>query len=565
MSDSKVLVFGSFTEDETKSLLGKQSAGKVEKPAEKIELRFGSLNFGTGITFGNFDTTLNTQLASANGNVTFQSRSSVMKEKDVKVAKKGDGVLGSPRENGNIGNSSHGSSLSNGVDVLKTESIDLTSLHLSEKEDGPASPLQSSSFHVLDSEGIKDWDHDSEGIKDGDPDSEGINDWDHDGTSNDSSIHARKEDVWKATDGPLPAVKSLLPRGLINTGNLCFLNATLQALLSCSPFVQLLQELRIRDIPKVGFPTLTAFAEFVCDFDMPTSSSMKKDFVETGRPFRPAMFEAVLKNFTPDVPNSISGRPRQEDAQEFLSFIMHQMHDELLKLEGQSSGTNGFKTSVVSSTEEDEWETVGPKNKSAVTRTQSFIRSGLSDIFGGQLRSVVKARGNKASATVQPFLLLHLDIHLEVVRTIEDALHLFSAPENLEGYRTSAIGKGGVVAARKSVKIQTLSKIMILHLMRFSYGSQGSAKLLKPVHFPLEFILSRELLVSPSTEHLQSRKYELVATVTHHGREPSKGHYTADVRHANGQWLRFDDASVTAITTSKVLHDQAYVLFYKQV
>lgn len=543
MSDSKkVLVFGSFTEDETKSLLGKQSPGKVEKPVEKIELRFGSLNFGTGITFGNFDTTLNTQLASANGNVTSQSKSSIMKEKDVKVAKKGDGVLGSPRENGSIGNSSHGSSLSNGVDVLKTESIDLTSLHLSEKEDGPASPLQSSSFHVLDSEGIKDGDHD--------------------GTTNDSSIHVRKEDVWKATDGPLPAVQSLLPRGLINTGNLCFLNATLQALLSCSPFVQLLQELRIRDIPKVGFPTLTAFSEFVCDFDMPTSSNLKKDAVETGRPFRPAMFEAVLKNFTPDVPNSISGRPRQEDAQEFLSFIMHQMHDELLKLEGQSSGTNGFKTSVVSSTEEDEWETVGPKNKSAVTRTQSFIPSELSDIFGGQLRSVVKARGNKASATVQPFLLLHLDIHLEVVRTIEDALHLFSAPENLEGYRTSAIGKSGVVTAKKSVKIQTLSKIMILHLMRFSYGSQGSAKLLKPVHFPLEFILSRELLVSPSTE---SRKYELVATVTHHGREPSKGHYTADVRHSNGQWLRFDDASVTAITTSKVLHDQAYVLFYKQV
>ncbi|KAJ6702896.1 UBIQUITIN CARBOXYL-TERMINAL HYDROLASE [Salix viminalis] len=543
MSDSKkVLLFGSFTEDETKSFLGKQSPGKVKKPVEKTELRFGSLNFGTGITFGNFDTTLNTQLDSANGNVTFHSKSSVKKEKDVKVSNKGDGVLGSPRENGSIGNSSHGSFPNNGVDVLKTESIDVTSLHLSEKEDGPASPLQSSTYHV--------------------PDNEDVRDGDQDGTSNTSSIHVRKKDVWKATDGPLPAVKSLLPRGLINTGNLCFLNATLQALLSCSPFVELLQELRIRDIPKVGFPTLTAFAEFISDFDMPTSSNLKKDAVETGRPFRPAMFESVLKNFTPDVPNSISGRPRQEDAQEFLSFIMDQMHDELLKLEGQSSGTNGFKTSTVSSTEEDEWETVGPKNKSAVTRTQSIIPSELSDIFGGQLRSVVKARGNKASATVQPFLLLHLDIHLEVVRTIEDALHLFSAPENLEGYRASAIGKGGVVTARKSIKIQTLSKIMILHLMRFSYGSQGSAKLLKPVHFPLEFMLSRELLVSSSTE---SRKYELVATVTHHGREPSKGHYTADVRHANGQWLRFDDASVSAITTSKVLHDQAYVLFYKQV
>lgn len=64
---------------------------------------------------------------------------------------------------------------------------------------------------------------------------------------------------------------------------------------------------------------------------------------------------------------------------------------------------------------------------------------------------------------------------------------------------------------------------------------------------------------------LQGRRYELVATITHHGREPSKGHYTADARYKNGQWLRFDDASVTAISASKVLHGQAYVLFYKQL
>lgn len=97
---------------------------------------------------------------------------------------------------------------------------------------------------------------------------------------------------------------------------------------------------------------------------------------------------------------------RQEDAQEFLSFIMHQMHDELLKLEGQISISNGERATLVSSIndedDDDYWETVGPKNRTAITRTQSFIPSKLSIIFGGQLQSVVKARGR---TTLQPMLL----------------------------------------------------------------------------------------------------------------------------------------------------------------
>ncbi|CAF2132427.1 unnamed protein product [Brassica napus] len=328
----------------------------------------------------------------------------------------------------------------------------------------------------------------------------------------------RKNNQMVATETPLPVKKELTPRGLINAGNLCL---------------------------RLGFTLMLSFCA------APPANTT------------PRYSKAVLRSFTPDVLNNMSGRPRQEDAQEFLSFIMDQMNDELLKLKEVSHKLTASKSSVVTSADDDdEWETVGPKNKSAVTRTQSFVPSELSDIFGGQLRSVVKAKGSKDSATVQPYLLLHLDIHPGAVRTIEDALHLFSAPEDLEGYRASVTGKAGVVSARKSIKIQKLSKIMILHLMRFSYGNQGSTKLHKPVHFPLGLNLGRYVLVSPSNGGL---KYELVATITHHGRDPSKGHYTADARRKNNQWLRLDDASVTTIGTKQVLHDQAYVLFYKQV
>ncbi|XP_031101098.1 ubiquitin carboxyl-terminal hydrolase 24-like [Ipomoea triloba] len=526
MTDPKVFIFGSFTEDEIRTLQGHPMKNDVE-------ITFGSLDSATLRSVG----LLNSNLTKVDYSRGAQPSKVFSKENSKNTSgstEKASIPVIFSQENGSIGGSDLGyhstaqevKPCNKAHQLLSSEGASVTPKESSIKQESTVNVTNLSTS--LDGVSLDE--------------------------SKDFSVGNCRQNVVKASNGPVNTIRYLQPRGLVNLGNLCFLNATLQALLSCAPFVQLLQELRTREIPESGYSTLRAFVEFISDFDMPLKSNLKRKdlaFMETGKPFRPLMFESVLKSFTPDVPNSLTGRPRQEDAQEFLSFIMHQMHDELLKLEGELPNGVGRNSSLVSSVHVDDdenWETVGPRN--------------ISQIFGGQLKSIVKARGNKASATVQPFLLLHLNICPDPVCTIEDALRLFSAPETLEGYRTSADGKAEVVSASKSVKILELSDIMVLHLMRFTYGSEGSAKLHKPVHFPLELVFGRDLLVSP---HSEGWRYELVATITHHGMDPFKGHYTADARHPSGKWMRYDDAAVTPIPTSKVLHEQAYILFYKQL
>ncbi|WVZ66949.1 hypothetical protein U9M48_016101 [Paspalum notatum var. saurae] len=555
MSGDKMLLFGSFTEDETKLFQGqplKSPTKSATKTWELPEIQFGSLNFSV---------------------LNLQKEASPIAKGVVLPAKSADGENNVIIRKENVCNNKKeavGSSLPNGGPVLANgrppvnvpaNNGVLESVKKTEAAVPPVVPLKNisnptphavSEVHgdaIISTQSRKS-DKEKEITENGSP-------------AVDTPIAAAAEETVTTSNKNASQNTPLLPHGLRNTGNICFLNATLQALLSCSPFVQLLQDLRNRNIPKVGYPTLNAFVEFISQYDVLDESVMKKNekaVTVAAKPLNPAMFDTVLRNFTPDVPAGTSARPRQEDAQEFLSFAMDRMHDELLKLNG--NGSDSKEGMVVSSADDDAWETVGRKNKSAIIRTQSFFPSELSAIFGGQLKSEVKAAGNKASATVQPYLLLHLDIFPDAVQTLNDALHLFSAPESLEGYRT-ADGKAGLVTARKSFQIHTLSKIMILHLKRFSYGNHGSTKIYKQLHFPPQLVLSRDLLSSPSSS--EGRRYELVATITHHGRDPYRGHYTAHAKHGNGQWLRFDDDDVTPVGVNEVLHDQAYVLFYKQV
>lgn len=230
----QVVLFGSFTEDETRSLL--KSPEKTKKPVEKKELPVVSSNVATELVFGGFSGEAPHQFDYSRGPIGSQPShvnkdiegSSIVTKHALFPA-----ASGSSKENGVVKNLAHYHPISNGnEESRKEDSVDLIPLHLSD-EHAPPNQSRFSKLEALDGGFLRE-------VK-----SNG---------SNDSNLSATVpfEEVTKNASNGHVAVRDFLPRGLINSGNLCFLNATLQALLSCSPFVQLLQGLKSRNIPKAS-------------------------------------------------------------------------------------------------------------------------------------------------------------------------------------------------------------------------------------------------------------------------------------------------------------------------
>uniref|UniRef100_A0A0D9X2I0 Peptidase C19 ubiquitin carboxyl-terminal hydrolase domain-containing protein n=1 Tax=Leersia perrieri TaxID=77586 RepID=A0A0D9X2I0_9ORYZ len=290
--DDQVLVFGSFTEAETKSLNGQHNANK---PQELSEIQFGTLNFSalslpkttSSVTQG---TVYPAKLIAGQEKIIAKDNAcSNKKETASSTLPNGKPVMfnGFPTANANV-------SPNNGFieNNQKAGAALPPSMHTKNVNSSAPLPVPAADHSLV-------------------PDLT-----ENGGPAHTTSVAAPVADQ---VDEVLTSVntkdfqnKPLLPHGLRNTGNICFLNASLQALISCLPFVQLLQNLRRQNIPKVGYPTLSAFVEFISQFDVHDDSNMKKNekfATVSAKSINPAMFDTVLRNFTPDVPAGTSARP----------------------------------------------------------------------------------------------------------------------------------------------------------------------------------------------------------------------------------------------------------------
>ncbi|KAJ1665549.1 hypothetical protein EV178_003054 [Coemansia sp. RSA 1646] len=402
------------------------------------------------------------------------------------------------------------------------------------------------------------------------------------------SLHEALEN-WSVAFSSTP----LQPRGLVNSGNMCFMNVVLQALLYCAPFYNMLWS--VKESVAFSFntttPLLEALIQFVHEFRHDKTPLAQLE-TELDEPFVPEnVYEALRKK---NVFQTLRGQ--QEDAHEFMSYLVDGIHEEMASVILSQHHTQATKpntgpcsnqppaTQPLASDKDaggSDWLEVGPKNKGILVRDtgQSAAKTPITRIFGGALRSTLSvpqavgsehiyAQGGKPpqSSNREPFRELSLDISSSTVDTIEEALDELVAPETIEGYMNLL---GQPVNVTKQSLFEKAPPVLVFYLKRFVFcHNDGVQKVHKFIEYPQVLTLSPKWFArsAEAAKHKNAR-YRLCSVIYHHGSHASGGHYTCDLLRSANEWLRFDDVDIGCLSSvDDVLVEKndrtAYILFY---
>ena len=290
--------------------------------------------------------------------------------------------------------------------------------------------------------------------------------------------------------------------GLRNTGNSCFLNASLQCLAYCSPLVNALKDQSLWR--GRGAIRSTDMVVLMATFlDRIHGSGKRKTF---------APMEII--NSLPVLSKGSMRRGRQEDAHEATRLILDGMQRSILARAGLQPGAVG-----------------------AHAETSLVHR-----ILGGYLQSQIKCPACAyESNTWDAFL----DLSIEIRKrddSVTKALERFAKVEVLDKDNMWKCGGCDThVCARKHIAFKTAPKVLCLHLKRFSaFGG----KIRSHVAFPFALDLA-PYMAQPH----KGLKYDLVGVLVHSGFSTHSGHYYSYVKAANGVCYSMWGLNIEVVTS----------------
>jgi len=319
--------------------------------------------------------------------------------------------------------------------------------------------------------------------------------------------------------------------GLRNLGNTCFLNAVLQCLSHTAPLANgCLRRQHTHSCPlysNCGYCLLELHISRAL-----RPSEVRRDAYGYAEAVAPS---AIYDRLTALAKHFVRGR--QEDAHEFMRFTVEALDHACLRNAGRS--TTGS----------------GPLEKPPTL---------IQNTFQGQLCSSVTCMScGRVSVTKDPFMDLSLELSTSG-GSVHEALAAFTKDEQLGGdnaYKCEHCKRS--TSARKRIAVREAPPILVLHLKRFSaFGSKIGAHVGFGERLSLASFLSDD---ADEGERSPAPAYELYGVVVHAGGTMDSGHYYAYVRTDAADWHRLDDSFVQPVSRETVLHDNAYILFYKRL
>uniref|UniRef100_A0A8C1GFI5 Ubiquitin specific peptidase 12b n=1 Tax=Cyprinus carpio TaxID=7962 RepID=A0A8C1GFI5_CYPCA len=326
----------------------------------------------------------------------------------------------------------------------------------------------------------------------------------------------------------------------------------LQALYFCRPFREKVLAYKIQPRRKESLLT--------CLADLFNSIATQKKKVGV---IPPKKFISRLRK-----ENELFDNYMQQDAHEFLNYLLNTIADLLQEEKSQErqqngkvvqNGGSGGGGGSGSSTGEGETE----------EKTQ---QTWVHEIFQGTLTNETRCLNCEAvSSKDEDFLDLSVDV--EQNTSITHCLRGFSNTETLcSEYKYYCEQCRSKQEAQKRMRVKKLPMILALHLKRFKYMDQlhRYTKLSYRVVFPLEL----RLFNTSGDATNPDRLYDLVAVVVHCGSGPNRGHYITIVK-SHGFWLLFDDDIVEKIDAQAIEEfygltsdisknsESGYILFYQ--
>ena len=342
-------------------------------------------------------------------------------------------------------------------------------------------------------------------------------------------------------------------KGLKNFGNSCYSNVIIQILTSIPEFINALYKrytlVENENDLLIDYPILSRIIEIMSNYKSKNTS--------------------LASNYLKEIVYKFDSSGSQNDAHEFLVFLLDRLNIELLNIENKYkiiNDTNDLNNiskdnikvdeKKISNDDEGEWEEVKKRGKTMkqTNSIKNFKTSILGEVFQGILKQDIIQKGNSTSnCQIEPFFSLHLD---NEEPTIEKMFEKFFKKKTIEDSGDKYIQSF----------LEKCPNIFIVNAKGFFYDKKNQTiiKIKKELIFGAKLIINKDY-VSPYLRN-KNIEYELIGIVVHKGNLATEGHYICYCKdNKDKTWFYLDDNKVIKVSEDLLHKLRPYILFYKKL